>query len=93
MCSLGPAGRAVLAGWIRAHPTPDYWRPPSASLERAALSPQVRQPFELPASMAQEIEKNINVRWYNEKTNEFSWIDPLYHTPWRQLKDEETAKP
>lgn len=27
-------------------------------------------------------------RRHNEKTGEFAWIDPAYHTPWRELHDD-----
>ncbi|KAG2432048.1 hypothetical protein HYH02_013118 [Chlamydomonas schloesseri] len=54
---------------------------------------QFEKPQEVPAAMMAEIEKNMNVRWHNEKTGEFSWIDPAYRTPWRELHDDEHKKP
>ncbi|GFR50708.1 hypothetical protein Agub_g12965 [Astrephomene gubernaculifera] len=53
---------------------------------------QLAVPEEVPKDMLADMDKNINVRWYNEKTGEFAWIDPAYHTVWRELKDEESKK-
>ncbi|KXZ41364.1 hypothetical protein GPECTOR_520g502 [Gonium pectorale] len=53
---------------------------------------QFETPLEVPKEMLEIIEKNKNVRWYNEKTGEFAWIDPTYHSIWRELEDEETKK-
>ncbi|GIL89853.1 hypothetical protein Vretimale_19272 [Volvox reticuliferus] len=54
---------------------------------------QVEVPQEVPKDMLAEIEKNVNARWHNEKTGEFSWTDPTYNSVWRELVDEETGNP
>ena len=28
-----------------------------------------------------------NVRWWNPKTQQFSWEDPRYHTTWRAVQE------
>lgn len=53
----------------------------------------LKAPGELPAELVASIEANINVRWYNEKSGEYSWVDPTYHSLWRELKDETTGRP
>lgn len=53
---------------------------------------QIEVPYELPDEVLEKLDKNINVRWFNSKTEEYAWTDPNYHTLWRELKDEATSK-
>ncbi len=41
----------------------------------------------VPCAMAMCVQasKMKNVRWYNPKTEEFSWEDPKLSTPWREI--------
>lgn len=49
---------------------------------------QVNKPDELPEDMARQAANLKNVRWYNPRTKEFSWEDPKFQTPWRELSGE-----
>mmetsp|Transcript_14099 Transcript_14099/g.30569 ORF Transcript_14099/g.30569 Transcript_14099/m.30569 type:complete len:409 (+) Transcript_14099:6-1232(+) len=50
---------------------------------------QYEQPDEMPEYLIEEANKHVNVRWFNERTNEFTWEDPKYHTPWRAINDDD----
>eukprot|EP00798_Chlamydomonas_sp_ICE-L_P023285 gene23285-30521_t len=54
------------------------------------LLAELEAPDEVPEELLTAAQESIfNVRWYNEKTQEFAWVDPKYHTPWREIKNEE----
>ncbi|KAG2497069.1 hypothetical protein HYH03_005065 [Edaphochlamys debaryana] len=53
---------------------------------------QVEKPEEVPKELLEDIEKNVNQRWLNQKTLEWSWSDPTFNTPWRELHDAEHDK-
>ncbi len=45
-------------------------------------------PSEMPPELIAEAERNVNVRWYNEKTDEYVWEDPALRSPWREVRAE-----
>ncbi|GFH13727.1 uncharacterized protein HaLaN_09667 [Haematococcus lacustris] len=62
-------------------------------------------PDELPADMLEEVgvvgcsplfklwaTEMRNVRWWNPKTQQYSWEDPRFLTPWRAVKAEDSDK-
>ncbi|EFJ40493.1 hypothetical protein VOLCADRAFT_99690 [Volvox carteri f. nagariensis] len=50
-------------------------------------------PAELPPDMLAQLAVQVNVRWYNPTTGQYSYTDPVYSTPWRELTDEATSRP
>ncbi len=49
---------------------------------------QAEQPDEMPQYLIDEAESFRNVRWYNEKTQQFSWEDPKAKSHWRQVEQD-----
>lgn len=51
---------------------------------------QTEVPDEMPNDMLAEAEKDLfNTRWYNEVTKEYSFVNPKYHTTWREVTNED----
>ncbi len=76
--------RALLRLLCRRNALPWWWR-----WCRAA---QVAVPDELPEDLVKQATLLKNVRWYNPRTQEFSWEDPKFQTPWRELQGEGEAQ-
>jgi len=49
---------------------------------------QREQPGEMPQFMLEEAASKTNVRWFNEKTQQFSWEDPKTTSHWRPVEEE-----
>lgn len=54
----------------------------------ASNATQLEVPDELPADMLEEAEKLTNLRWYNSKTQEYSYEDPKLRTSWREIETD-----
>ena len=48
----------------------------------------VRPDAHMPLWHVMQASSMKNVRWYNPRTKEFSWEDPKFQTPWRELQGE-----
>lgn len=50
---------------------------------------QYEDPEEMPQYLLEEAAKMLNVRWYNEKTQQFSWEDPKNGNHWRPITEND----
>ncbi|GAX83439.1 hypothetical protein CEUSTIGMA_g10864.t1 [Chlamydomonas eustigma] len=49
---------------------------------------QREQPDEMPQYMLEEAASLTNVRWFNEKTQQYSWEDPKTTSHWRPVEED-----